>query len=91
MKKDLLSLAFVLAISSSAVNASSSDEIISTTSIENIEIFEEFGCASDCVSFAKSETFMVANAFGEHPNDDLEFYLDFYNDLYADCYYGNCN
>lgn len=90
MKKVLLSLAFVLAIGSSAVNASSSDEIISTTSTENTEIVEDFGCASDCVSFAKSETFKVANAFNEHPNDDLGYYLGFYNDLYADCYYGKC-
>lgn len=44
MKKVILGLAFVLAVSSSAVNASSSDEIIPTTPTENIEVFEEPSC-----------------------------------------------
>jgi hypothetical protein len=89
MKKVLLRLAFVLATSSSAVNASSSDEIVSTTSAENIEIVEEFGCASDCVTHAVG--FVTWAADGDDLNGELhDLYMWMYHRTYENCYYANC-
>lgn len=52
MKKLILSLVFVLAIGVTLMNASSTNDEMST--IENsIKTIEEFGCAGDCVSIAK--------------------------------------
>lgn len=88
MKKVFLSLAFVLAISSSAVNASSSDEIVSTRSTENIEIVEDFGCASDCVSTAKEGALAFAeDQTDRSPTGEL---MGYYKMFYASCYAANC-
>lgn len=46
--------------------------------------FEEDGKASDCARWARGETFMLANHYGEHPNDD-PFYMEFYMELYTNC------
>jgi hypothetical protein len=88
MKKVFLSLAFVLAIGSSAVNASSSDEIIPTTSTENIQIVEEFGCASDCVQTAKQGALLLSSDT-EDTSTEGEL-MEHYRSLYYFCYQHNC-
>lgn len=49
--------------------------------------FEEDGRASDCVRWARGETFLVAAAHGDHPNDDPA-YMEFYMELYTNCLEG---
>ena len=41
---------------------------------------------SDCVRRARAAAFAVADHFDEHPNDDLDFYLEIYDAVYLDCY-----
>jgi len=50
---------------------------------ENSFVIED-GKASDCAQQAKSVTFMVAETWGDHPNDD-PFYMDLYMELYRSC------
>lgn len=41
---------------------------------------------SDCVRYARHHTLVVADHYGEHPNDDWEdFYLDVYMHFYNGC------
>jgi hypothetical protein len=53
MKKIILSLVFVLATGVTFINASSSNDESSSSKNGAIEVIEDLGCASDCVSAAK--------------------------------------
>jgi hypothetical protein len=53
MKKLILSLVFLLATGVSFINATSTNDEILPTTKEAIEVVEDLGCASDCVSAAK--------------------------------------
>jgi len=88
MKKLILSLVFLLAVGVSFINASSNDEVL-PNSKEAIEVVEEFGCASDCVSWAKERVFEIAYDANQHPNDE-PLYMEIYMRDYSLCYKVKC-
>lgn len=54
------------------------------TSLSAAPVIEEDN--SNCVRRARAAAFAVADHFNEHPNDDLEYYLEIYDAVYLDCY-----
>ena len=83
MKKIVLIVAFVFA-TGSIINATSSNkEYIKITS-EIEEIYEDFGCARDCVDAAEEATYEHAVDTEDLPD------MDYYMDAYENCYYSNC-
>lgn len=87
MKKVILSLVFVLATGMSFINAASTNDEILPTTKEAIEVVEEFGCASDCVQWSKSNVLQIADNNNESPND-YQFYMDIYMRYYTGCLRG---
>ena len=65
MKKIILAIIFVFA-TGIMLNAKSSNDKLLTLNTESTEIIEEFGCASDCVRWARDITFVIAEDIGDH-------------------------
>ena len=55
---------------------------------EAIEVVEEFGCASDCVQWAKGLVFEFADSNNEDPNE-YQFYMNANMRYYTGCL-GGC-
>lgn len=69
------------------MNANTSNEK-EIKSVKNaVETEEYFGCAGDCVRWAKSTTFEIAEDIGDHPNDD-DMYMEIYMRYYTGCLRG---
>ena len=82
MKKLILSLAFVLAISSSAVNASSSDEMVLTTSTENFEIVKDLKYDKDllgCMLQASEGATIMAIWLNLDVDEEHDVFIDLLN------------
>ncbi|MEO9501714.1 MAG: hypothetical protein ABJH82_10480 [Polaribacter sp.] len=77
MKKLILTMAVVFA-TGTMMNATSSDEEITTPIKENIEIVEDFGCARNCVDLGITVAY--------HLNLTVKEYLV----VYESCYIQNC-
>ena len=88
MKKLILAIVFVFA-TGTMMNANSSNYETIKPLIISIEVEEDFGCASDCVRWARAEVFEAAGDNGDHPNDH-PVYMEAYMFLYTGCY-NNCN
>jgi hypothetical protein len=58
--------------------------LMSASPIKENSLTLEDGKASDCVQQAKSVTFMVAETWGDDPNED-PFYMELYMELYRSC------
>ncbi|WP_341220215.1 hypothetical protein [Polaribacter atrinae] len=86
MKKIIFAMVFVFA-TGTMMNANVSTETPITTTAKAIEIVEDFGCASDCVRWARGNTFEIAEDIGDHPNDD-DMYMEIYMRYYTGCLRG---
>lgn len=79
MKKVLLSLAVIFVMSSfTTANTSVEKMNVETTAIE------EVGPAGDCVKWAKSLVYEIAENNNQHPNDEI-MYLAIYMRYYTGC------
>ena len=86
MKKIVLSFIFIMAVAIQ-MNANTDPEK-KEDRIKQVTTEAEIpGCASDCVQWAKEQTFQIADDIGDHPNDE-PFYMEIYMRYYEGCYRG---
>ena len=87
MKKLILCLVFIFTTGTNFLSAEST-EINVVIDSEIIKISEDdFGCASDCVQWAKGLVFELADNNNDDPND-YQFYMDIYMRYYTGCLRG---